>query len=741
MERELLIEVGVEELPASWLTPATQLFAERLAARLAEFRLASDAPVETYATPRRLTAAVARIAERQTDLDDTVSGPPVSAAFAADGQPTPAAAGFARKHGVEVADLARIDTPKGQYLAYVKRQRGKAAVDVLPELLAATLRDLVFPKQMHWDASLDDGRGELTFGRPIRWLLFLYGGRVVPFTIRRTPSAQSPLVQDVRSGPVTYGHRFLAVSGRPGRAVKVRSLADYKARLAEHFVVLERSDRHDRISRELDVHARRLGGRVHVAAAQQAGLLEEVCDLVEYPAVVAGTFAPDFLDLPEDVLTTTMIHHQHYFPVVDEQGRLMPAFLAVTNIQVDSPRRIALNSERVLAARLRDARFFWESDRRAALESRLDRLDTVLFHKRLGSYRRKVERLEALAGWLAGEVFGQPGQTTAAQAAGRLAKADLTTDMVQEFTELQGTMGGIYAREEGLPAAIWKAIYFHYLPVGVEAGGPPAREQLGEAATCWAAVAGADKLDSVVALFAAGERPTGTRDPYGIRRQLHGLVRILVDLPELTGLAAAPSLEALFAQAAAGLPAFALEEYSGELMSFARDRLRHLFTQRGFRAGEVDAAFGANTPRLVPLETRWRLEALRAVRDSADFAALAALFKRVKNIAREVSPQPLETYPQALDRGVLTEPAERALLAELDSRGPAIRGATAQGDFRRAVTEAATFRPAVDRFFAEVFVMADDARVRTSRLMLMVELRDLVLRIADISQLGGSASA
>ena len=260
-------------------------------------------------------------------------------------------------------------------------------------------------------------------------------------------------MQDVRTGALTYGHRFLAMSGRPGRSVKVRSVSDYKQRLGEHFILLEHSERHDRLVRELDAHARRLGGRV----ASQPALLHEVADLVEYPSVVAGVFPPEFLALPDEVLTTTMIHHQHYFPVLDDQQKLLPAFLAVTNIEVEQPQKIAINAERVLTARLRDARFFWDADRRTPLEAKLARLDTLLFHKALGSYAAKAERLERLARWIVTEAFGgTPAQADDAGTAGRLAKADLTTDMVREFTELQGVMGGIYAREDGSSDGVWK---------------------------------------------------------------------------------------------------------------------------------------------------------------------------------------------------------------------------------------------------------------------------------------------
>jgi glycyl-tRNA synthetase beta chain len=352
MDRELLIEIGCEEIPASWLPGLTAQMARHLEVRLKEFRLTLGAPVESFSTPRRLTARVAKVAERQEDLEDVALGPPVSAAFK-EGEPTPAAVGFAKKYGVDVSALERRDTPKGTYLAHRVHQRGKAAVDVFADILTALLRDLTFPKQMRWDAYLEDGKGELTFARPIRWIVLLYGGRVVPFVIRRAENAQGPLVQDVRSGANTYGHRFLTTSGRAGRAIKVKTFEDYQARLAENFVILDRAEREGRIRRELDTHARRLGGRVNTA-----GLLQEVPDLVEYPSVVAGHFPVEFLELPEEVLTTTMIHHQHYFPVVDEEGKLKPAFLAVTNMQPEKPEIIARNSERVLTARLRDARFF-----------------------------------------------------------------------------------------------------------------------------------------------------------------------------------------------------------------------------------------------------------------------------------------------------------------------------------------------------------------------------------------------
>ena len=724
MDRELLIEIGVEELPAAWLPNLTRQVAEKLEARLKGMRLAPLAPVEGFATPRRLTAFVAKIAERQDDLEETLTGPPVSAAFK-DGAPTPAALGFARKQGVEFEQLTRLKTTKGEYLAFHRRQRGKSAVDALPELLTGLLRDLAFPKHMHWDARLDDGKGAFTFGRPIRWLLFLYGGRVVPFTIPRAENASGPLVQDLESGALTYGHRFLATSGRAGRSIKVRSFEEYRAKLSEHFVVLSHAERRDRIARELESHARRLGARVQLK--EHATLISEVADLVEFPGVVAGFFDRSFLELPQEVLTTTLVHHQHWFPVVTAEGELKEAFLAVVNTQPQDERVIAKNAERVVTARLRDARFFWDADRRATLDSRLDRLHTVQFHKKLGSYRDKTERIETLARGIAADAFGQPGAADHAGRAARLAKCDLTTDMVFEFPELQGTMGGVYARAQGEPEQVWKAIYYHYLPIGVEAEAPPHRQQLGAAAVTWAALSLADKLDTFVSLSSAGEKATGSRDPFALRRQVQGAVRLLMDLPELAGIDREISLATLLAQTAEVLGTPWPGELERPAMAFAVERVRYALEQRRIPL-EVARAATAD-PDVRPLRARRIAEAIQAVRGSEDFQGLAVLFKRVKNIARELQ----DTAP--LDRTLLVEPAEQALLAQLDARRPRIEQAAAAHDYGKALSEIAALRAAVDTFFTDVFVMADDARLRTARLRLMADLRDLILDLADISEI------
>jgi glycyl-tRNA synthetase beta chain len=728
MDRELVLEIGCEELPASWLPGLTNQIGEVFNSHLREHRLPPESPAETFSTPRRLTVRITRVPERQTDFEELVNGPPVARAFQADGTPTQAASGFADKQGVDVAALERVHTPKGEYLAYRKRQRGKATVDVLPDVLGATLRSLTFPKSMHWDATLEDGRGELLFGRPIRWVLYIYGGRVVPFTITRASAAQTSQVQDVSTGAVTYGHRFLTTSGRAGRAIKVRSFDEYRARLLENFVILERGERHNKIARELDAKAQRLQGRVSRTVHADAGLLHEVPDLVEYPSVVAGTFALEFLELPEEVLTTTLIHHQHYFPVESEDGRLKNAFLAVINTEPDNERTIARNAERVVTARLRDASFFWEADRKATLESRIDRLATLLFHKKLGTYKEKAERIEKLAAWIAKDAFGAAAAAANAAKAARLAKADLTTDMVREFTELQGTMGGIYAREEGLPEEVWKAIYFHYLPLGVEADAPPTKAQLGKAAVTWAAVSLADKLDTIVGLFAAGEKPTGSRDPFGLRRAAQGVMKILVDGADLFQADAAPGVETLVEQAYAnyeGRVQPADSSWTASLFDFLREREFHLFERRGFRPDEARAVseFWGQ-----PASALKRVEALAQVRPSKEFESLAILFKRVKNITKGFEGTLTEDIEARL-----TEPAERALLRDIKARWPAIETAVDEERFPAAVKELVALSAPVDKFFVDVLVMADDPALKEARLTLLTTLRRTILNIADIA--------
>ena len=741
--KELLLEIGCEEIPAGWLPALTTDLADRMGARLEEHRLGVRGAVVAVTGPRRLAVRVAGVSERQRDLAETVTGPPVSVAIGPDGRPTRAAEGFAAKQGVAVTRLISVATPRGEYLAVERRQRGAAARRVLPAVLAGLLRSLAFPKRMHWDAWLDDGHGALPFGRPIRWLLFLYGGQVVPFIIERTDAARASGVRPVKAGAVTYGHRFFARVGKAGRPIRVRTFAEYRAKLSSAYVIIEHAKRRDRITRKLDACATRVGGRV-VLSGQPSTLLDEVPDLVEYPSVVTGTFPSEFLELPDEVLRTTMIHHQHYFPVASTRGRLKPHFLAVTNTPRDNVTRIARNAEWVLVARLRDARFFWDADRRTRLEDRLDRLDTLLFHKKLGSYSAKTERVADLAERIAREALGASEETAVhARRAGRLAKADLATDMVGEFPELQGIMGGVYAREQGEPDEVWKAVYHHYLPVGVEADAPPSRRDLGAAAVTWAALSLADKLDTLVGLFHAGEKPTGSRDPLGMRRQAQGLLRILVDLPELTGLEVRPTLDEVVTPAEAVHQAekSSDEEELARLLhfwDFLTERLRYVLEARGYDVRNVRAVTHGRLHALRPLDVRRKLEVLPDFAETPDFRDLAQLFKRVRNIAKELDDQQFdlaESTSWPIDQ-FLKHPSEKALFKEMTARTPIIEAAVATGDnYRRAFAEASKFGPAVARFFDDVLVMTDDMRVRQARLRLLKRLERLVLQLADVSEI------
>ena len=736
MERELFLEIGVEELPASWMPALNLQIAEKIKARLTAMNLKQTGTIEAFSTPRRLAVVVPSLADRQDDRDEEMMGPPVSAAYDADGKPTQALLGFARKNNVEVSALTQKETPKGKYLTYTKQHRGRATVDVMPDLLGGLLRDLTFPKMMHWDAQLEDGKGELLFGRPIRWLLFLYGGRVVPFTISRLAIASSPRVQDIATGANTYGHRFLATSGRAGRAIKVRSFDEYRKKLAEQFVLIARSERRDRIRRELDGAARKLGGHVLIKGQPQAeALLDEVPDLIEYPSVVAGAFGADFLQLPEEVLATTLIHHQHYFPVAGPHGKLLPAFLAVTNTQPGNERNIATNMERVVSARLRDARFFWDTDRTvgaataaSGLEAQLARLDTVLFHKALGSYGDKAKRIEALARWIAADVFKQDA-TVADQAAraAKLCKADLATDMVGEFPELQGVMGGVYARESGEPEAVWKAMYHHYGPIGVEADAPPTLEALGAAKVTWACVSLADKLDTLVGLFKAGEKPTGSRDPFAMRRAAQGVVKILADLPSM-GLGIV-DLRDLITQAGAGYPTLNPEGFTEMISDFMRERLVHLIERRGYAK---DVAGYAGQAWESPSQAVGRAEgcAKELARPDSELRALAELYKRTCNITKSVTG---EGMPLDQARTSLVEPAEIALHDEMVRVFGAMKNA---GDYTSQIREFVKLRQPVAKFFDDVMVMAEDTRLREARLGMLVTLREWIRRsIGDLTQL------
>ena len=518
----------------------------------------------------------------------------------------------------------------------------------------------------------------------------------------------------------------------------MRSFDDYRNRLLENFVIIERSERHNKIARELDAKAQRLQGRVSRVVRQDSGLLEEVPDLVEYPSVIAGTFAREFLELPEEVLTTTLIHHQHYFPVEGEDGKLKEAFLAVINIEPDNERTIARNAERVVTARLRDARFFWEADRKVTLESRIERLSTLVFHKKLGSYKDKGSRIETLARWIAKDGFGATDDVAnQAALAARLAKTDLATDMVREFPELQGIMGGVYARAEGQPESVWKAIYHHYLPHGVEVDAPPTKAQLGRAAVTWAAVSLADKLDTLVGLFSAGEKPTGSRDPFGLRRAAQGVLKILVDLEALTGMSRRPTLDKMIDQAYEG---FGLPIPQGDarnsLRLFLMDRLQHLMQARGAGYEEVQTVTGGRVDRVVeisPVDLIEWASAWKRLVGTPLFESAAEAHKRAKKIVEAEWEPSGDRVSREQQETALIEPAERDLRHQLDRVGEEIERALVARQPDRAIQAIASIQPIIGRFFTEVRVVVPDKQLKDARLSLLMDFHDAVSRFGDPS--------
>jgi glycyl-tRNA synthetase beta chain len=721
---EFLLEVGFEEMPASWLAGVGEQ-ARVVFERLAGEHHLDPSWVQSFFTPRRLVVA-AQVVARQPDREERVWGPSLKVAKGPDGAWSNAASGFAKKVGStpDALDVSPKDpsVPDDVYLSFVKRTAGRASGEVLPGVVAALLRGLAFPKRMSWDAWLDDGKGAFPFGRPIRWLVALLDGAVVPFTIFELVGGQKGRVI-VESAPLTHGHRFLPRDSDQ-RSVSVRSLSELGEGLRKLFVLLDPADREKRVAEQLAKHN---GGPV----ARDHGLAAEWRDLVEYPTVLAGTVPVEFRSLPTEVLETVLVHHQKYVPLL--AGGTVERFAAVVNGDGANADAVVRNMERVVVARLRDAAFFWTEDRKQPFDAEsVGRLAGVTFHRDLGTYRDKAARLETFVKALSdeGSLPSADGQAAALQAA-LLCKADLVTQMVREFPELQGVMGGLYLRASGEAEHVAQAVYWHYHPVSMEEGSAPAPAFAGQDTTAFAAVSLADKLDTLAGYFGLGLVPTGSSDPFGLRRAAQGVVRVLLDFWPVD--APRPSLRHLVALA---LHAFAqdgklkrsADEARHDLEGFLLDRLRYVLVARGFPGDEVDAVLAAREPDALddPHEALLRLRALHRVRSEAadDFAQLAAAFKRAKNILGDQE-------PPAVAPALFQEDAEGGLHRAVSGL------AGTDGGYEARLRALAGLRGPVDRFFDDVLVMAEDPRVRANRLGLLASAVALFYRIADISRLGG----
>jgi glycyl-tRNA synthetase beta chain len=724
---ELLLEVGFEEMPAPWLPGlADQARARFLEAASREFLEVKEAAA-AY-TPRRLVLR-AQVPLRQPDREEPVWGPSVKVAKDAAGKWTGAAQGFAKKNAVALEDLREDAKDKAKpgelYLLHVRKVAGRATAEVLPGVLASILRALAFPKRMSWDAWLDDGRGAFPFGRPIRWLVFLLDGDVVPFAIHAmVDGAKGPVV--LESGRTTRGHRFLP-KGAAREGLAVRSFDELSRRLRERFVILSPEERASRIEDQLRAAAR--GGTWH-----EHGLREEWRDLVEYPTVLVGEVPAEFRSLPPEVLETVLVHHQKSISLRDGQGRIA-RFAAVVNGDGAASAEIVRGMERVVVARLRDASFFLAEDRKRSLGDRVPDLAGVTFHQGLGTYRDKSDRMVRLVEAMGRQGLLAGGALATATEAARLAKADLVTLMVREFPELQGVMGGIYLAGEGAPDEVASAVRWHYHPVAVEKEAEPSAAFAGRdgAARVFAAVALADKLDTLAGYFGLGESPTGSRDPYGLRRAGQGAVRAVLDFWRPKAGEKAPDIEALVASAAEGhgplkQPA---AQTAAAAASFLLDRLAYVLGARGFAADEVAAVLASPLVRALgdPVDTLRRVAALQRVRREVreDFAGLAEAFKRAKNILAQSEPA------ASVEPGLFEADAERALFESVS------RLETASGSDEDRLRGLASLRAPVGRFFDDVLVMAEDARVRGNRLALLKQTLSLFYRIADISSLGGTS--
>ncbi len=703
MTRDLLFEIGVEELPAGYIPPALEQLERGIAARLDEARLAHG-PARARGTPRRLAVVVEAVAERQADLEEDVQGPAVRVAYGEDGRPTKALLGFCQGRGVDVGSVRRVETPKGEYVAVTVHRPGKAADEVLPSLLAGLALSLTFPKSMRW---LDD---ETRFARPVRWLVALLGEEVLPL-----------LAFGLEAGRESRGHRFLA----PGPVTLARA-QDYLPALEKAHVLANPPVREARMTAQIERVAASLGGRP-VADAE----LTQICGyLLEWPTAFAGAFDAHYLDLPREVVVTALREHQRFFAVEREDGTLLPGFIAVRNGDERGLDVIRKGNEDVLIARLEDARFYWETDLKHPPAARIEDLKGVVWMEGLGSLREKAARLETLAGELARTLA--PGVAEAARRAALLCKTDLLSEMIgsgKEYAVLEGVMGGHYARRAGEPEEVAAAIAEHYRPRG------PADALPGSDAG--AVLALADKLDHVAGAFAAGKVPSGSEDPYGVRRAGNGVVRVLVEQARHLDLAAASALAA--APFVAANPQLARETLLAQLDAFWRDRVRGALEERGVRYDTAEAALearialdGATGPGWAdPRDALLRGRVMDEFRGDARFEPLVILFKRVANILAKAT----ETLPGRLEPERLAEPMEQSLAGALERARARTEPLWRARDYEAILPALLEMEETIHGFFDAVLVNAEDMPTRLNRLQLLSEVRSLFVRGWDLSRI------
>ena len=687
---DMLVEIGTEELPPKALRGLMDAFGQNLQSAIDDARLGHGA-VRSYASPRRLAVIIEDLERAQKDRHVTQKGPPVSVAFDDDGKPQPAAKAFAKKNGLDVTELGREKTDKGEWLVAETVEKGQKTADMLPGLVEKALADLPIPRRMRW------GAGDAEFVRPVHWIVLLHGSKVV-----------DGKVMGIATGNKSRGHRFHSRG-----LITITRPADYLSSLEDKgHVLADFEARREIVRKGVEAAAKKAKG----AIVQGESLFDEVAALVEWPVPMLGKFDEGFLELPREVVISTLTGHQRYFPVAGSDGKLLPRFVTVANLESSDPQQVRDGNERVIRPRLADAAFFWESDRRKALVTRQEALRDVVYQRGLGSLRDKSLRTAEIAKWIAGKLDTDAGVV---ERAAMLCKCDLLTGMVGEFPDLQGTMGRYYALSDGEPQAVADAIGEHYQPRF--AGDALPDSEAGRI------LAMADRLDTLAGIFTIGKKPSGNRDPFGLRRAALGIIRLSIecgldlDLRAMVGLA-------LELQPAGKTPS---EELAAEVYGFITERLRRYCLDRdgSLDTQTFDAVMARQPASLVDFELR--LHAVQAFLELEEAQSLASANKRIANILRQADVGDDLVAREKL----LVDDAEKTLFAALKQAEDTVRPLLESRDYTEVLRELAGLRAAVDQFFDDVMVMVDDASLKNNRLALLGELRALFLDVADLSRL------
>jgi len=708
---DFLLEIGTEEIPARMIDGAREELARRVRDLLQRERLGDSTAVQSYSTPRRLAVLASGVAPAQPDVREKLTGPSLKVAYK-DGSPTPAAEAFARKVNVSVDALEKITTPKGEYLAATVLKKGRPAAEIFAESLPKEIAGIYWAKSMYWR-----GKSAERFVRPVRWLVTLLDGEVVPLEFA-----------GIRAGDTSQGHRILA-SG----PLAIAKPEEYVSTLASASVVVSSVEREQLIRKALDAATRTIP---NARWREDKSLLDTVVNLTEFPSVVLGSFDPEFLALADEVLVTVMRDHQKYFALEDADGKLLPHFLAVLNTDGDPDGLIRHGNERVLRARFNDARFFWETDQKIPLRNRVEMLKSVTFQKDLGSYYDKTRRVQKLGSLIAETIRSAGGAARPGIIfkSALLCKTDLTTELVKEFTELQGIIGGLYAKAQELDPilprttveAIGDAIYDHYKPESMDDSVPRSIEG--------GVLAIADKADSIAGMFALGLQPTGSKDPFALRRAANGIVKIIAEhklpLP----------ISKLFTDARAEYVGSEAErrfdrkvDFDESIANFMRERLEfYLRDVRGFAYDVVNAVLAAGSDDVV--DAIARAEAVSEVRGSDDFASISVAFKRIKNILRQAR-ETNKAIAEQLDPAALTDEAEKQLATAIPETASAVHRLRKEKNYASALVQISRLRQPVDTFFDKVMVMVDDEKVRANRLALLRDLLNEFSTIADFSEI------